>query len=172
MLRPIAPEKADALLRAGEARLIDIRDPEEFARLSIPQARLIPLSVIGRHPLKDEGAAELPVIFTCRSGKRTARAEQTLARLAPGAYQLDGGISAWERAGLPVERAHMPLPLFRQIQIGAGGLVLLGSLGGLFWPPLYWLSAFVGAGLVFAGTTGFCGLGVLLSRMPWNRTRP
>ena len=70
-----------------------------------------------------------------------------------------------------MERAHMPLPLFRQIQIGAGGLVLLGSLGGLFWLSLYWLSAFVGAGLVFAGTTGFCGLGVLLSRMPWNRTR-
>ena len=47
---------------------------------------------------------------------------------------------------------------------------LLEELAGVFvWPPMIWLSAFVGAGLVFAGVTGFCGLGLLLSAMPWNK---
>lgn len=169
MLSVLTPEKASAMLQSGEARLIDLRDPDEYGRIFIPKARLIPLSIISKHPLKDEGAPDLPIIFTCQSGGRTSSAAEALSRLAPNSYQLEGGVSAWEQAGLPVERGHVPLPLFRQIQIGAGGLVLLGSLGGLFWPPLYWLSAFVGAGLVFAGVSGFCGLGLLLARMPWNK---
>jgi predicted branched-subunit amino acid permease len=58
----------------------------------------------------------------------------------------------------------------RQVQIGAGSLVLIGIiLGTLVAPGFYALSAFVGAGLVFAGTTGFCGMAHLLARMPWNR---
>ena len=83
--------------------------------------------------------------------------------------RLDGGISGWEKAGLPVEHISSTIPLFRQIQIAAGSLVLIGVIGSAFWHPFFWLSAFVGAGLVFAGISGFCGLGVLLSHMPWNR---
>ena len=82
---------------------------------------------------------------------------------------LDGGFTRWAKQGLPVETAQQPLPIFRQIQIGAGGLVLVGVLGSLVWPSMLWLSAFVGAGLVFAGVTGFCGLGLLLAAMPWNK---
>ena len=77
--------------------------------------------------------------------------------------------TAWEKEGLPVKLGNAPFPLFRQIQIGAGVLVLSGILGSYVWHHMYWLSAFVGAGLIFAGITGFCGLGILLSRMPWNR---
>jgi hypothetical protein len=68
-----------------------------------------------------------------------------------------------------VERGPERISLFRQIQIGAGALVLLGLAGALVWPPMIWLSAFVGAGLAFAGVSGFCGLGLLLSAMPWNK---
>ena len=68
-----------------------------------------------------------------------------------------------------METTQQPLPIFRQIQIGAGGLMLAGVLGSLVWPSMLWLSAFVGAGLVFAGATGFCGLGLLLAAMPWNK---
>ena len=83
--------------------------------------------------------------------------------------QMEGGVSTWAKQGLPVERGRQSMPLFRQIQIGAGALVLLGLAGVFVWPPMIWLSAFVGAGLVFAGVTGFCGLGLLLSAMPWNK---
>ena len=55
----------------------------------------------------------------------------------------------------------------------AGGLVLLGVvLGFLVSPLLFGLSAFVGAGLVMAGATGWCGMATLLRHLPWNRSIP
>ena len=84
---------------------------------------------------------------------------------------LEGGIPAWQQAGLPVRRLkNAPLPLMRQVQIGAGSLVLLGVLLGTFVAPgFYGLAAFVGAGLVVAGVTGFCGMANILAVMPWNK---
>jgi hypothetical protein len=56
------------------------------------------------------------------------------------------------------------------VQIAAGSLVLLGVvLGQVIAPGFYALSAFVGAGLTFAGITGWCGMAKLLALMPWNR---
>jgi len=84
---------------------------------------------------------------------------------------LDGGLDAWKKAGLPValDRSQ-PIDIIRQVQIAAGSLVLMGMLlGTLFSPGFYALSAFVGAGLVFAGVSGFCGMAHLLALMPWNR---
>ena len=123
------------------------------------------------HYYRVEKANNDTIVFFCHSGNRTANASDLLERLAGDvqAYRLDGGISGWEKAGLPVEHISSTIPLFRQIQIAAGSLVLIGVIGSAFWHPFFWLSAFVGAGLVFAGISGFCGLGVLLSHMPWNR---
>lgn len=170
MLTPLSPKEVQRRLEAGEIRLVDIRESEEYAEVSIPGARLIPLSIIRKHPLTEPGAVAKPVVFTCRSGNRTREEAPLLESLVSDtAYVLDGGVAGWEKAGLPVDRTRMPLPLFRQIQIGAGSLVLVGVVGSAFWHPMYWLSALVGAGLVFAGVTGFCGLGILLSKMPWNK---
>ena len=58
----------------------------------------------------------------------------------------------------------------RQVQIVAGGLVLLGViLSQAAAPGWIWLSGFVGAGMIFAGISGFCGMARLLAVMPWNR---
>lgn len=86
---------------------------------------------------------------------------------------LDGGLNAWEKAGLPVEtNADAPLEIMRQVQIAAGSLVLIGVLlGFLVAPAWFGLSAFVGAGLTYAGVTGFCGMARLLMLMPWNRVK-
>jgi rhodanese-related sulfurtransferase len=89
-------------------------------------------------------------------------------------YILEGGLDAWKKAGLPVtlDRSQ-PIDIIRQVQIVAGSLVLLGVVLGAFVAPgFYALSGFVGAGLVFAGTTGFCGMAHLLLLMPWNRRTP
>ena len=170
MLPKMSPKEVYARLQAGEIRLIDIREPSEYAEVSIAGARLIPLAALPKHPLKALEEAEKPVVFTCHSGNRTTNASAMLEKLAPGqVWQMEGGLSGWEQAGLPVERTSgQPLPLFRQIQIAAGLLILLGVVGSAFWHPMFLLTAFVGAGLVFAGITGFCGLGILLSKMPWN----
>jgi len=94
-----------------------------------------------------------------------------MALAQQGGYLLDGGLDAWRKANLPVEEDRsQPLEIMRQVQIAAGSLVLIGVLLGLTVAPGWFgLSGFVGAGLVFAGTTGWCGMAHLLSIMPWNR---
>ena len=112
------------------------------------------------------------MIFHCKSGMRTAGNAQRLAAAADcQTYILDGGIDAWKKAGLPVAiDARQPIEIMRQVQITAGGLVLLGVvLGTWVAPGFYGLSAFVGAGLIFAGISGWCGMAKLLAFMPWNR---
>ena len=163
MLPVISPQEAFERFSKGEARLVDIRETDEYTQEFVPGSRLIPLSIIAKHPLKDADAPDKPIVFFCHSGNRTANASDLLERLAGDvqAYRLDGGISGWEKAGLPVEHISSTIPLFRQIQSAAGSLVLIGVIGSAFWQPFFWLSAFVGAGLVFAGISGFCGLGVL-----------
>ncbi|QXM24711.1 rhodanese family protein [Elioraea tepida] len=171
MLKTITPEQAAEMLRDGGATLIDVREPDEHARERIPGAMNLPLSRLEEAELAvREGR---PVLFHCRSGARTGGNAGRLAAKAGlcEAYIIEGGLEAWKRAGLPVaEDRRQPLELMRQVQIAAGAMVLLGVLlGALVSPWLYGLAAFVGAGLVFAGVTGTCGLARVLRLMPWNR---
>ena len=84
---------------------------------------------------------------------------------------MEGGTQAWVAAGLPaVKGSKSAISIERQVRIGAGILVLTGIiLGFLFHPAFFALSAFIGAGLVFAGVTDWCGMGLLLAKAPWNR---
>jgi rhodanese-related sulfurtransferase len=170
VLEPITPAAARQLIERNKAVLIDIREPEEHAREHIVGARLVPISGFDQHDFdRDHDKA---VIVHCRSGMRTAEhAASIIARGFPRAFALEGGLEAWKKAGLPVhvDRSR-PIELIRQVQIGAGALVLLGLALALAINPWFAaLSAFVGAGLVFAGATGFCGMARLLAVMPWNR---
>lgn len=168
-LQAISPERAAELVRRG-AVLIDIREADEHARERIPGARHHALSRLDAESPARFGDEVL--VFHCRSGART---RGNVARLSAAAncdaYILDGGLDAWKKAGLPVtlDRSQ-PIDIIRQVQIAAGSLVLMGMLLGTFVSPgFYALSAFVGAGLVFAGVSGFCGMAHLLALMPWNR---
>ncbi|MBF9233807.1 rhodanese family protein [Microvirga alba] len=165
-LATISPQKAKELIAKG-AVLVDIREADEYARERIPGARHHAFSKL-QGPIAAPGA----VIFHCRSGNRTAtHAERLAAAATCDAYILEGGINAWKKAGLPVAQDKtQPLELMRQVQIAAGSLTLLGVLLGAYvHPGFYALSGFVGAGLIFAGVTGFCGMARLLAFAPWNR---
>ena len=169
-LTPLEPTLVADRLKAGRAVLVDIREPDEFARRHVRGAVSQPLSGFEAAHLKVE--PERDVIFTCRSGMRTgANCERLAAAVDGPAFVLAGGVDAWAAAGLPVvEDRKAPLEIMRQVQIAAGGLVLLGvALGFLLHPAFFGLSAFVGAGLAFAGATGFCGMARLLALAPWNR---
>ena len=170
VLISLTPEIVEQRVREGHAMLIDIRDDDEFARRHIPGALSQPLSRFAAVSLPE--MAQTDVIFTCRSGMRTAaNADRLAAPVAGNAYVLAGGLDGWERAGLPVEaNRKAPLEMMRQVQIVAGSLVLIGAgLGWLVSPLFFGLSAFVGAGLMFAGISGFCGMAKLLAMLPWNR---
>jgi rhodanese-related sulfurtransferase len=169
-LQTISPRRAAELVRAG-AVLIDVREADEHARERIPGARHHALSRIDvESPVR---AGDDVLVFHCRSGARTRGNAHRIASAAQTCetYILDGGLEAWKKAGLPVtlDRSQ-PIDLMRQVQIAAGGLVLAGVLlGALVAPGFYALSGFVGAGLLFAGISGFCGMARLLALMPWNR---
>ena len=170
-LRTISPQDAKRLVADG-AVLIDIREADEHARSHIPGAYHVALSRL--EPSLLAASSGKTVIFHCRSGARTAG---NAAKLAEGAgpsceaYILEGGIDAWRRAGLPVVTDEsQPIDLQRQVQIGAGSIAFIGTLLGLLASPWFFgLPLFVGAGLMTAGITGFCGMARMLLAMPWNR---
>jgi rhodanese-related sulfurtransferase len=172
-LKTISPARAAELVRKG-AVLIDIREADEHARERIPGARHHALSRIdAESPARSEDDV---LVFHCRSGARTKGNATRLSAASSNCetYILEGGLDAWKKAGLPVtlDRSQ-PIDIMRQVQIVAGSLVLIGVLLGAFVTPgFYALSGFVGAGLLFAGTTGFCGMAHLLALMPWNRRTP
>jgi rhodanese-related sulfurtransferase len=169
-LPTIKPSEARRLLDSG-AVLIDIREADEHAREKIPGARHMPLS-----KLDDMDVAvheRKPVIFHCKSGARTLANAPRLAGKLSGrceAFIVEGGLDAWRKAGLPVvSDRRQPIELQRQVQIGAGTLALAGTLLGLLVSPWFFVApAFVGAGLIVAGVTGFCGMARVLMRAPWN----
>jgi len=157
-------------LKAGAAVLVDVREADEFARRHVPGALSRPLSGFEAAHLGVE--PEQDVVFTCRSGMRTQAHCQRLAAAVDGpAYVLEGGLDAWAAAGLALaEDRRAPIEIMRQVQIAAGLLILLGLGLGVFASPAFLLlSGFVGAGLTFAGVSGFCGMARLLALAPWNR---
>lgn len=164
-MKTITAQEANALIAQG-AQLVDIRGADEYAREHIAAARHLPPEAL------QAGQFAGPVIFHCRSGHRTKTHAQRLAASAGGeAYILEGGIDAWKQAGLPVVRdASQPLEMQRQVQIAAGSLIVLGFvLGRWVNPGFFWLSGLIGAGLIFAGVSGFCGMAHVLAKMPWNQ---
>jgi rhodanese-related sulfurtransferase len=173
ILHKLSPQQVRERLESGLAVLVDIREPDEFIRSHIKGAHSQPLSTWEKAHLSVDPASD--VIFTCRSGMRTAGACDRLAAQVSGdAFVLDGGLDAWANAGLPVAtNADAPMEIMRQVQIAAGSLVLMGVLLGFFFSPAWFaLAGFVGAGLTFAGVTGFCGMARLLMFAPWNRVKP
>jgi rhodanese-related sulfurtransferase len=162
-----AHDLADQLAER-DVTVIDVREPMEYASGHIAHSLNIPLSRITKADLPPG-----PLVLVCQSGNRSGKA---LAQLQQHGHphpvaDLVGGVPAWQQAGFPVRKLKgAPLPLMRQVQIAAGSLVLLGVLLSQTVAPAWiWLSGVVGAGLTFAGISGFCGMARLLAVMPWNR---
>lgn len=171
-IKSVTPAVAKHLIEDG-ALLIDIRQPEEYAREHIPNAQLHPLSQLSNGSDKLSLSAASSVIFHCLSGMRS---EQNAAKLAQAAapakaYLLSGGLNAWKKAGLAVQvDHHQPIDIMRQVQITAGIVILAGVILGYSVSAFFFmLSGLVGAGLLFAGISGHCGLARLLTVMPWNK---
>jgi len=169
-MKTVDPKTLKSWLAAGDAVLVDVREPGMHAAERIAQARSIPLGALDAARLP--GTPGQRVVFQCEIGGMSATATQrAMAAGRDDVYNLAGGISAWKDAGFPVERnANAPLPIIRQVQIVAGSLVVLGTvLGATLSPWFLLLSGFVGAGLVFAGSTGICGMAACLMKLPHNR---
>lgn len=172
-MKTISPVELQKLLTTQPALpVIDVRTPVEFAEIHVPQARNIPLDEL--KPGSLQLSKDQPVYLLCRSGQRATKAAEKIMREGfMQAIVIEGGTLAWIDANLPVTRsAAKVISLERQVRIVVGGLVLIGVLLGWFvHRGFFGLSAFVGAGLIFAGVTDFCGMGLLLAKLPWNKSK-
>ncbi len=164
----ITPQQAQQ--QQATALFLDVRTPAEFQEVHIQGAVLQPLSDLNPSKVQELTAGKSGCVVVCRSGGRARQAsEKLISSGISNVVVLEGGVSAWDSAGLPVVRGKKTISLERQVRIAAGGLVFIGSLLGYLVNPAWTaLSAFVGAGLVFAGITDTCGMGLLLGKMPWN----
>ncbi len=157
-----------------KAALLDVRTPVEFAEVHADRAVNLPLDRLTPASLSQAGCTRLdqPVYLLCRSGQRAAKAAEKLQAAGyTHAVVITGGTLAWIEAGLPITRGTTKtISLDRQMRIAAGSLVLGGALLAHFvHPGFIWLAGFVGAGLIFAGITNWCGMGLLLAKLPWNQ---
>ncbi len=169
-LQTINPQNLKQLLEKQSVTLIDVRELNEYAAEHIPGAVLLSLSKFNFGEVLQN--KENQVILYCRSGNRSKIAAQKLLDAGfTRVTQLDGGISAWKQAGYTTKiNNNAPISLMRQVQIIAGFLVFTGTLLGVFLSPWFLLlSGFVGAGLMFAGITDTCALGILLAKLPYNQ---
>lgn len=159
------------LQQQTDVTILDVRTPAEFESAHISGSFNVPLDLLSEHASQLASVAGGPVVLVCQSGMRARQAEQTLIRAdLPRLHILDGGINAWERTGLPLNRGRNRWGLERQVRGLAGLLVLLGALGGLFVRrPIGALAAAIGGGLAFSAITNTCGMALLLARLPYNR---
>jgi len=176
MVATISPSSFANLRRRGEGvTLIDVRTPAEYDEVHVEGARNIPLDRLDPQAIAAEHAGKSgPFYFVCKSGGRSQKAcEKMIAAGINDVVSIDGGTAACEAAGINVARSgRKVMSLERQVRICAGGLVVLGAVLGQFVNPAWHaLSAFIGAGLVFAGVTDTCGMAMMLAKMPWNQVR-
>jgi rhodanese-related sulfurtransferase len=155
---------------ATPPRVLDVRTPGEFGTVHIPGAYNVPLDLVREHREEIVKHLDRNVVLVCRSGQRAGQAELALRDAGLGnVHVLDGGIIAWETQGFPVNRGTQRWDLERQVRLVAGSVVLTSILGSIAVPRLKWLAAGIGGGLAGAALTNTCAMGMLLSRLPYNR---
>ena len=152
--------------------LLDVRTPLEYREVHAVDTELVPLDRLDPAAFKNRAPGRMLAVL-CKSGGRAKQACEKLAAAGvTGLILVEGGTTAWVAAGLPVERGKKGMSLERQVRIAAGALTFTGVvLGWLVHPYFFGLSGFVGAGLMFAGITDSCAMGMLIAKMPWNQVK-
>jgi rhodanese-related sulfurtransferase len=174
MTEAINPKQAYEWLKNGEAVLIDVREPDEFSAEHIAYASSLPLALV-RDLFKIMDIPEgRKVLFQCKKGGRGGQACALVAGLPDiksAVFNIDGGIDGWKAEGLPVIGAAGPkIPIFRQVQMIIGTLLftlIVMGLAGIGFA--FMLAAMIAGVFAFTGFIGWCGLALLLQKMPWNR---
>lgn len=166
----ISASELPTLLKEGH-NIIDVRTPSEFRAEHVVGAELHPLDRFDATDYCEHNDTGFPVYILCQSGKRAAMAAQKLVAAGhQNVHVVDGGTNAAKAVGVDIEYGKSSISIERQVRIAAGALVALGSLAGLFiHGGFFAVPIFIGCGLVFAGVTDTCGMGMMLVKMPWNR---
>lgn len=169
----VRPNALAALLsERPRIRVLDVRTPAEYETAHIEGAYNVPLDLLGEHGREISESGSEPIVLVCQSGQRARKAEDALQNAGmANLHVLDGGINGWEAAGHPLVRGASRMSLERQVRIAAGALAGAGGILALLVNPMFAaIPAFVGSGLVFAGVTDTCVMGMLIAKLPYNRS--
>lgn len=175
MIKTVTPKQAQQWLASGEALLIDVRNPDEFAAEHIPHALSIPLGVLKQTLATLSFPSSQKVLFQCESGKRGGQAcalVQELESFPNRIYNVQNGITGWKDANLAIIGTPAGISIFRQVQIAIGSFIALSVAAGFVCSSLqaFAIAGILGTALAVSGATGWCGMAILLSKMPWNRS--
>jgi rhodanese-related sulfurtransferase len=162
--------------KTADMCILDVRTAAEVKAAGLPGSLHIPLHDLTVERLQAEisksGKSGQRVYLLCQAGRRAEMAANQLkGKLDAELYVIEGGMDAVKQSNIQMSAdGRRVIPLERQVRIAAGLLVLTGAaLGTWVNAGFYSLSAFVGAGLIFAGVTDICPMGMLIAKMPWNR---
>ena len=171
-IHPIKPSEASVY--GPDTLFLDVRELVEYRQGHIASSVLLPLSEVDPVVVRRLVREGQRCIVVCKAGVRAQKAAQILAAEGLGnLHVLEGGMDAWVAAGLPVKAGSGGISIQSQTRTIAGLMVIAGALLGIFVDKNWaYLSAFAGCGLILAGLTGWCGMSVLLSKMPWNCNKP
>jgi len=170
-IKTISAEQFRACRNDPTHLVIDVRDRQEYDGGS--EASVCwPVSEINGKTLHEfvrehKLSPDKTVVLLCARGMRASQAAEKLRPLIPNPIAVvEGGRAALATDSKPT------ISIERQVRIAAGSLVLLGIVGStLVHPAFIVVSAFVACGLIFAGITDWCGLGLLMLKMPWNQSK-
>lgn len=170
-LELVSPRDVSLLVQKDpQARFLDVRSALEFSQAHIKGSINVPIDMLAVK-IPELSQSKLNYIVLCRTGSRSSMAADMLIQAGiHNVKVMDGGLTRWQKEGLPVIKGEGGMSLERQIRLIAGSLVLLGiilslTLNGMF----IFISVFVSCGLIFAGLTDNCLMGMLLMKLPYNK---
>lgn len=170
-MKKITPQDVRKLQHSEDALLLDVRTPAEIRQSELEACTCVPHEKVSSCPDLDQLPRDREIIIICASGKRATMAAEALeGKGFTHLSVMEGGVNQWKSEGLPVKEGKGVMSLERQVRIAAGALVASGAALAWFVNPTWViLPGFVGCGLVFAGITDTCGMGMMIAKMPWNK---
>lgn len=172
VIKTIEIEEAKEKINQGKHLIVDVRTPTEYEDHHINGSVNIPLDSLLKYK-KEILKSEKKPIFVCKTGNRSGKACEILKKeLDNDFFSLKGGLDEWEKNNLEINYGRKTWNLERQVRFTAGSIVCLGILLSFYVNDNFkFISLFIGMGLVFSAITNTCGLGMLISKMPWNKTQ-
>lgn len=170
-LEMVSPRDALALIEKGpQVKLLDVRSALEFSQIHIKDSINIPIDMLSIK-VSDLSQSKQQYIVLCRTGNRSPMAADMLMQSGiHGVKVMQGGMTRWQKEGLPVIKGEGGISLERQVRLIAGSLVLLGILLSWFvhWAFIF-ISVFICSGLIYSGLSDNCLMGMLLMKLPYNK---
>jgi glyoxylase-like metal-dependent hydrolase (beta-lactamase superfamily II)/rhodanese-related sulfurtransferase len=170
-LEMVSPRDALSLAQKDpQVKLLDVRSALEFSQVHIKDSVNVPIDMLSGK-INDLSGSNQTYIVLCHAGNRSPMAADMLIQSGiHGVKVMQGGMTRWQKEGLPAIRGEGGISLERQVRLIAGSLVLAGILLSLLidWAFIL-IPVFVSCGLIFAGLTDNCLMGMLLMKLPYNK---